>query len=94
LDGVPLLAVTVGMLALAEEHLAHGADLRGVVKVTRDARLTWSEFRRVLPTFLRSSVIGTGIGIVPGLGPTVASFASYASPHVSLDRVIASGKGS
>jgi putative tricarboxylic transport membrane protein len=84
LDGVPLLAVTVGMLALAEmiiqteEHLAHGADLRGVVQVRRDARLTWSEFRRVLPTFLRSSVIGTGIGIVPGLGPTVASFASYA----------------
>jgi putative tricarboxylic transport membrane protein len=84
LDGVPLLAVTVGMLALAEmiiqteEHLAHGAGLRGVVKVRRDARLTWSEFLRVLPTFLRSSVIGTGIGIIPGLGPTVASFASYA----------------
>ena len=32
----------------------------------------------VLPTILRSSIVGTGIGLLPGLGPTVASFASYA----------------
>ncbi len=84
LDGVPLLAVTVGMLALsemiiqAESVLARQAEPVAVIPNEADRRLSWGEFLYLLPTFLRSSVIGTGIGILPGLGPTVASFASYA----------------
>ena len=84
MDGVPLLAVTVGMLALTEmiiqtEELfaRRGSDPAPVIKSGSDDRFGWAQFRHVLPTFLRSSVIGTAIGIIPGLGPTVASFASY-----------------
>ncbi|NVO15419.1 MAG: tripartite tricarboxylate transporter permease [Rhodoplanes sp.] len=84
-DGVPLLAVTVGMLALsemiiqAEEVFSRPADAASAV-VTDAAgdRFGWTEFRHVLPTFLQSSLVGTAIGLLPGLGPTVASFASYA----------------
>lgn len=84
MDGVPLLAVTVGMLALAEmviqtEELLgrRGSDAAPVDTSSKDDRFGWREFRHVLPTFLRSSFIGTAIGIIPGLGPSVASFASY-----------------
>jgi putative tricarboxylic transport membrane protein len=84
MDGVPLLAVTVGMLALtemviqAEELLGRrGSDPTPVVTSGKDDRFGWPEFRHVLPTFLRSSLVGTVIGIIPGLGPSVASFASY-----------------
>lgn len=84
LDGVPLLAVTIGMLALsemiiqAEDVLARRAEPVAAVQKDGDNSFTGREFLHVLPTFLRSSVIGTGIGLLPGLGPTVASFASYA----------------
>lgn len=84
MDGVPLLAVTVGMLALAEmviqtEDLLSNGDGEATPVVTngRDDHFGWGEFRHVLPTFLRSSLVGTAIGIIPGLGPSVASFASY-----------------
>ncbi|MFL9826384.1 tripartite tricarboxylate transporter permease [Rhodoplanes sp. SY1] len=83
-DGIPLLAVTVGMLALsemiiqAEEVIGRRADTATVAAGGADDRLGWTQFRRVLPTILQSSLVGTAIGLLPGLGPTVASFASYA----------------
>lgn len=92
LDGIPLLAVTVGMLALsemiiqAEDVLARRGEVVASVPTTGDHSFSWREFLHVLPTFLRSSVIGTGIGILPGLGPTVASFASYAAAKRQIGR--------
>lgn len=84
MDGVPLLAVTVGMLALAEmviqtEELltSRTEDAPPTITEASDDRFGWAEFRHVLPTFMQSSFIGTAIGIIPGLGPSVASFASY-----------------
>ncbi len=85
LDGVPLLAITVGMLALsemviqAEEFFAQRGEAAAAPVRTdaSDDRFGWRELRDILPTILRSSVIGTLIGIIPGLGPSVASFASY-----------------
>lgn len=86
MDGLPLLAVTVGMLALtemfiqAEEYLTRGPE----AAITDNkpsgelGKLTGREFRRVLPTIFKSSATGIGIGLIPGLGPTVASFLSYA----------------
>lgn len=83
LDGVPLLAVTVGMLALTEmiiqteETLVSGREDH-ITAPSGEDHFSKAEFMNVLPTILRSSVVGTGIGLLPGLGPTVASFASYA----------------
>jgi len=83
-DGVPLLAVTVGMLALSEmfiqiEELKKNSDQpQAVVNHEEDRRLRWGEFVRIAPTVGRSSVLGVLVGLLPGLGPTIASFASYA----------------
>ena len=85
LDGVPLLAVTIGMLALsemiiqAEGVIAKREEPIASLPKSDDNKLGWREFMHVLPTFTLSSVIGTLIGILPGLGPTVASFAAYAA---------------
>ncbi len=38
---------------------------------------TWSDFRRVLPTMIRSSLLGTYVGILPGAGGPIASFMAY-----------------
>ena len=38
---------------------------------------TWSEFKRCLPIMCRSSLIGSVIGMMPGLGSSVACFVAY-----------------
>jgi TctA family transporter len=39
---------------------------------------TWPEFKRIIPSALRGSVIGSLLGILPGGGPVIAQFAAYA----------------
>ena len=39
--------------------------------------LTWDEFKRCIPLMLRSSGIGSVIGMMPGLGSAVACFVAY-----------------
>jgi putative tricarboxylic transport membrane protein len=86
-DGVPIMAITVGMLALtemiiqAEEHLlgkAPDAAEPGAEVASTQRALTWPEVKSITPTTLMSSAVGIIAGIIPGLGPTVASFLSYA----------------
>jgi putative tricarboxylic transport membrane protein len=85
-DGVPIMAITVGMLAFTEmliqgqEHLARTREQTdepaGVAPT--DSALTLAEIKSVTPTTLMSSAVGIVVGIIPGLGPTVASFLAYA----------------
>ncbi|MBP6020464.1 MAG: tripartite tricarboxylate transporter permease [Burkholderiaceae bacterium] len=85
MDGVPLLAVTVGMLALTEMLIQADQLITGrgdQIALTeqpskRDRGLSWAEFKHVLPTIVQSSGVGVVVGIIPGLGPTVASFMAY-----------------
>ena len=84
MDGIPLLAVTVGMLALSEmviqaEELfsQKGSESVAVKADMKEQGFSWSTLWRLSPTFLQSSLVGTLIGLIPGLGPSVASFASY-----------------
>jgi putative tricarboxylic transport membrane protein len=84
MDGIPLLAVTVGMLALSEmviqaEELfsQKGSESVAVKADMKEQGFDWRTLWRLSPTFLQSSLVGTLIGLIPGLGPSVASFASY-----------------
>ena len=85
-DGVPIMAVTVGMLALTEmliqgeEYLTQPQDtpLEPPTVTSTDRQLTLAEIKSITPTTLISSGVGIVAGIIPGLGPTVASFLAYA----------------
>ncbi|RPJ77512.1 MAG: Tricarboxylate transporter family protein, partial [Desulfobacteraceae bacterium] len=84
-DGIPLLAVGVGVLALSEMMLQIEASLTApagtaeadAVRIQPQDGITWGEFKGYWRTLVRGSVIGTVIGILPGLGATIASFLSY-----------------
>ena len=85
-DGVPLLAVAIGTLAMSEMLVQIDKGWRGsyVHKKAQlmegspeNRRLAWSEFRRCVPTILRSSFVGIGIGSIPGLGASLSSFLAY-----------------
>ena len=84
-DGLSLIPIAIGMLALAEIMLQAGnaaqLDPQSASVSSDDdpenRTITKDEWRRCLPTILRGSTIGTVVGILPGLGPSVASFMSY-----------------
>jgi putative tricarboxylic transport membrane protein len=86
-DGVPLLAVAIGTLALSEMlvqidkgwrgNYAHSAD-KFPAGSKEDRELSLAEIRECMPTILRSSLIGIVLGLLPGLGASISSFMSYA----------------
>lgn len=83
MDGLPLIAVAIGTLALSEmfvqtERLRTQRDTMSVKLEHRpDDRLGWRQLRGLMTTILRGTGIGTVVGALPGLGPSVASFMSW-----------------
>lgn len=86
LDGIPIVAATVGMLAFTEmlnQAERYIAIKRGIEETTppaeeKEKRLFWSDVRRVTPVAVQSTGVGILAGILPGLGPTIGAFLSYA----------------
>ena len=79
-DGFDLVSVLIGMFAVTEVlNMVLGDMSSHVVPNTKDLKvsLTFKEFKSTLPTVLKSSVIGTICGIIPGLGGGVAAMMSY-----------------
>lgn len=86
-SGISLVAVGIGLLALGEVirqieltrrgGAAAGAGLKKAA-AREDRRVSWAEYRKCLRTLLRSAFIGTGVGILPGLGSTLAAILGYA----------------
>ena len=93
--GLSLIPVAIGLLAFSEiliqlerftvkggaEHAAHVFSSK-----LEDRYITLKEFLSNFKTLLRGSLIGIGVGAMPGLGAPVASFMSYdqamkRSPH-------------
>jgi putative tricarboxylic transport membrane protein len=80
-DGIEYLGVMVGAYGLGEvlSRLERGFTSPALERIGRiETRLpTAAELGAVKGTFVRSSLLGILIGIVPGAGATIASFLSY-----------------
>ena len=84
-DGLSLVPVMIGIFVLGEvfEQLAKSSapvqmvDEPDTVEYRNRNQLTWAEYRPCMPHVIRSSVIGTAIGMLPGLGSTIAAFVAY-----------------
>jgi len=86
-DGIPLVAIAIGVLALGEvlvqiegyfrSGAAQPREPRIVLGASQEDTLTWRELRGCWRAILRGSVIGTAIGALPGLGASVAAFLAY-----------------
>lgn len=86
-DGIPLLAVAIGTLALSEMLVQIDKGWRGSYEhksarlaggTPENRRLTIGEFLTCLPTIIRSTFVGIGIGSIPGMGASLSSFLAYA----------------
>lgn len=78
-DGFSLIPALIGLFALSVVfvELEKGALGQQVVDAVSGKFPTWMETWKEKFTILRSSVLGTVIGIFPGAGATIASFISY-----------------
>lgn len=83
LDGVDFALVAIALFALPEAFAnmaqrATGRKSAAVEKIRGSIWMTREDWRRSLGPYGRGSVLGFLIGVLPGIGPTLASFMSYA----------------
>lgn len=100
-EGLPLVAVALGMLAVPE-IFRRLSQIRGeiisAVEVPKtqkkeDCRVSWAEYWACRYTMLRGSVIGTLMGAIPGLDSSAAAFMTYATTKQTSKDPDSFGKG-
>src|ERR1700740_1624927 len=82
-DGIELVGLALGLFGIAEfmKSVNQYSDINTRYSNIglRDLRPTRDEFRRAIPAMLRGSIVGSLCSLIPGTGPTIASFISYAA---------------
>jgi TctA family transporter len=78
-DGFGLVSIALGCFGIAEiaknlDNREERTPFNGKIHLIP----TWPEFKRIIPSALRGSAIGSFLGILPGGGPVIAQFAAYA----------------
>lgn len=80
MDGLGFVVIAMGVFGYAEivANLGKPADTRQIVTARpKDLLPTREDARRMTPAILRGSVIGSVLGILPGGGALLSSFAAY-----------------
>jgi putative tricarboxylic transport membrane protein len=80
MDGIDFLPVAIGLFGLGE--VLYGAEQKGATQVKATLRLrdvlpSVQDFARAKWSIVRGTVMGFLVGVLPGAGPTVASFMAY-----------------
>jgi len=96
MDGLHLVALFVGMFAVSEVFAMLGNDPH--TKYVHDKKnfkvaISWKEFTAVKWTYLKGSIIGTIIGILPGVGSSAASWLAYTEAKSTAKNKENFGKG-
>lgn len=101
-DGLPLIAIAIGALALSSVLIEmlnlnrrNGEESFRIDQPVKGAStaLPAREFFSYWRTILRSSMIGSFVGMLPGLGVTLAAFLSYGAARRASPRGDRFGKG-
>ncbi|TDQ67195.1 putative tricarboxylic transport membrane protein [Maritalea mobilis] len=100
-DGLPLAAVAIGMLAVAEILRRLASSKKGFSAaiaqqkdmMPEDRRVSFAEYWACRFTMVRGAFIGTILGALPGVGSTAAAFMSYAATKKSSKDPESFGKG-
>ena len=95
--GIPLLPMLIGLFAIPEILLNIENKSKNFIKsklnLNKEEKLTWNEFKKLRKTIVRSTVIGTSIGMIPGVGQVVAAFVGYAAAKNASKHPERFGKG-
>ena len=80
-DGLNFVSLAVGLFGVAEilRNLEAGGISRGPVRTVQRLWLSKAELRQIVRPVLRGTGLGSVLGVLPGGGHVLASFASYAA---------------
>jgi TctA family transporter len=78
-DGIGFVIVAMGMFGLGEivRNLEHESTRSIMVKKIEGLMPTKADFKRIWAPILRGTAVGSVLGILPGSGSILGSFASY-----------------
>jgi putative tricarboxylic transport membrane protein len=78
-DGINFVIVAMGMFGIGEiiRNLEHDESRSLLMKKVSGLMLSKDDFKRIIAPILRGTVLGSALGILPGGGAMLASFASY-----------------
>ena len=94
-DGIQFIVVVIGLFAISEILIMLEQTHAGKTASRLTGRLIFNaaEIGRSAVTIVRSSLIGFGIGVLPGAGATVASAIAYTTEKRISDNEGTFGKG-
>ena len=98
-DGFNSTTVIIGCFSIAQLmvmiHDAKEESNRNIEysKLSGKKFLSWSEIKRIIPVTLYSSIIGIGVGILPGAGAATGSYIAYSSAKGASKHPEEFGKG-
>ncbi|MDB5804810.1 MAG: protein of unknown function transrane, partial [Betaproteobacteria bacterium] len=78
-DGIGFISVAMGVFGFAEiiVNLDMKEDREVFTSKVKGLLLSWTDFKDSFPAIVRGTMIGSALGILPGGGALLASFASY-----------------
>jgi putative tricarboxylic transport membrane protein len=78
-DGIGFVVVAMGMFGVADiiANLQQEGSGQTTVKEVKGLMPSRAELKRIVAPILRGTALGSALGILPGGGPTLASFAAY-----------------
>ena len=78
-DGINFVIVAMGMFGIGEiiRNLEHEETRNLVMKKVSGLMLSKEDFKRIIAPVLRGTALGSALGILPGGGAMLASFAAY-----------------
>lgn len=102
IGGIPFLPLLIGLFAVSEFFIqierrvsAQGNEaVAPVSKKREDNYVSWKEFKTNIVTIIRSTLIGIGIGALPGSGSAISAFVSYGAAKNASRHPEQFGKGS
>ena len=82
-DGIELVALALGLFGIAEfmNSVNQASPINTAyshVKL-KDMRPSWAELKWSFPAMIRGTIVGSLCSLIPGTGPTIASFVAYAT---------------
>lgn len=81
IDGIEIVLVAVGLFAVAEAM--HAVLFEGKVRESENSMsrvsMSWTDWRRSFPAWLRGTAIGAPFGCIPAGGTEIPTFLSYAT---------------
>ncbi len=98
MSGFDTLTTLIGIFAVADilktaEKMKSGASKTIPVEKVKGFGFSWQEFVYHLPNFFRSALIGTGIGILPGIGGSTSGMLAYVTAKNMSKKRDEFGKG-